>query len=147
MHPMTITGANRNRQLVTVTIGVALALVMGAVLIFGFRLATQMRTNVTALQTASTLQTYPETLSQQLSSLRDRHEARAYAGQALYYFKTTVKSFDTQLEALAAGGYLESADLKQALLLWRQYGPVINPVVNFTGQAYIDSDAGSSFSK
>ena len=145
---MTITGANRDRQLVTVTIGVALALVMGAVLIFGFRLATQMRTNVTALQTASTLQTYPETLSQQLSSLRDRLEARAYAGQALADLKTTVKSFDTQLEALAAGGYLESADLKQALLLWHQYGPVINPVVNFTGQAYIDSDdAGSSFSK
>jgi two-component system, chemotaxis family, sensor kinase CheA len=145
---MNVTGANRNRQLVTVTIGVALALVMGAVLIFGFRLATQMRTNVMALQTASTLQTYPETISQQLNSLRDRLEARAYASQALADLKTTVNSFDTQLEALAAGGHLQSADLKQALLLWHQYGPIINPVVNFTGQAYIDSeDAGSSFSK
>jgi len=33
-------------------------------------------------------------------------------------------------------------------VLWHQYSPVINPVVNFNGQAYVDSDdAGSSFSK
>ena len=56
---------------------------MGAVLIAGFRLATQMRANITALQTASMLQTYPDAISQQLNSLRDRLEARAYAGQAL----------------------------------------------------------------
>ena len=42
-----------------------------------------MRTNITALQTASTLQTYPAAISQQLNSLRDRLEARAYSGQAL----------------------------------------------------------------
>ena len=43
-------GKDRNRQLVTVGIGTVLALVMGAVLIAGFRLATQMRANITALR-------------------------------------------------------------------------------------------------
>jgi two-component system chemotaxis sensor kinase CheA len=144
---MNVAGADRNRQLVTVGIAAMLTLVMGAVLILGFRLATQMRASVTGLQTASMLQTYPDTISQQLNSLRDRLEARAYAGQALADLKTTVKKFDQELEQLGAG-HVQSAELDQALLLWHQYGPVINPVVSFVGQAYVDSDdAGSSFSK
>jgi two-component system, chemotaxis family, sensor kinase CheA len=145
---MNVAGADRNRQIVTVGIGAMLTLVMSAVLILGFRLATQMRASVTGLQTASMLQTYPDAISQQLNSLRDRLEARAYAGQALADLKTTVKKFDHELEQLGAGGYIQSPELDQALLLWHQYSPVINPVVDFTGQAYVDSEeAGSSFSK
>ena len=76
---MNVAGADRNRQLVTVGIGAVLTLVMTGVLIFGFRLATQMRASVTGLQTASMLQTYPDAITQQLNSLRDRLEARATA--------------------------------------------------------------------
>ena len=142
------TGTDKNRHLLTVGIGAILVLTMGFVLIFGFRLATQMRASVQGLQTASTLQTYPETITRQLNALRDRLEARAYSGQALADLKVTVKKFDKELEALGAGGYLQSQELDQALLLWHQYGPVVNPVVDFQGQAYVDSDdAGSSFSK
>jgi two-component system chemotaxis sensor kinase CheA len=141
-------GVDRNRQLVTVGIGAVLTLVMSGVLIFGFRLATQMRASVTGLQTASMLQTYPDAITQQLNSLRDRLEARAYAGQALADLKSTVTHFNRELEQLGVGGYLQSSELDQALVLWHQYGPVINQVVNFNGQAYVDSDdAGSSFSK
>jgi two-component system chemotaxis sensor kinase CheA len=141
-------GVDRNRQLVTVGIGAVLTLVMSGVLIFGFRLATQMRASVTGLQTASMLQTYPDAITQQLNSLRDRLEARAYAGQALADLKSTVAHFNRELEQLGVGGYLQSSELDQALVLWHQYGPVINQVVNFNGQAYVDSDdAGSSFSK
>jgi len=145
---MNVAGADRNRHLITVGVGAMLTLVMGTVLILGFRLATQMRASVTGLQTASMLQTYPDAITQQMNSLRDRLEARAYAGQALADLKATVKKFDHELEQLGAGGYLQSPELDQALLLWHQYQPVVDPVVNFTGQAYVDSDeAGSSFSK
>ena len=141
-------GVDRNRQLVTVGIGAVLTLVMSGVLIFGFRLATQMRASVTGLQTASMLQSYPDAITQQLNSLRDRLEARAYAGQALADLKSTVTHFNRELEQLGVGGYLQSSELDQALVLCHQYGPVINQVVNFNGQAYVDSDdAGSSFSK
>lgn len=143
-----VAGVDKNRHLFTVGLGALLTLTMGFVLIFGFRLATQMRASVLGLQTASMLQTYPDAITRQLNSLRDRLEARAYAGQALADLKGTVKKFDKELEALGAGGYLQSQELDQALLLWHQYGPVINPVVDFQGQAYVDSDdAGSSFSK
>ena len=145
---MNLAGKERSRQLVTVGIGTVLTLVMGAVLIAGFRLATQMRANITALQSASMLQTYPAAMTQQFNALRDRLESRAYAGQALADLKTTVARFDSELDKLSTGGSIQSPELDQALLLWHQYGPVVNPVVQFNGQPYVDSDdAGSSFSK
>src|SRR5262245_61656848 len=97
---MNLSGADRSRQLVTVGVGTLLLLVMGGVLIAGFRLATQMNANVTALQTASTLQTYPSTIAAQLNSLRDRLEARAYAGQALADVRATTDKFSKEMKAL-----------------------------------------------
>src|SRR4029453_1989808 len=97
---MNLSGADRTRQLVTVGIGTLLLLVMGGVLIAGFRLATQMNSKVTALQTASVLQTYPNTIASQLTSLRDRLEARAYAGQQLADLRSTVERFDQEMKQL-----------------------------------------------
>jgi two-component system chemotaxis sensor kinase CheA len=143
---MNFSGADRTRQLITVGVGTLLMLVMGGVLIAGFRLATQMNASVTALQTASVLQTYPNTIAAQLNSLRDRLEARAYSGQALADVRATVERFDRDLKQLGEVG--RSAQFDQALVLWRQYGPVVNPVTDFNGQPYVDSDeAGSSFSR
>jgi signal transduction histidine kinase len=142
---MNFSGADRTRQLVTVGVGTLLLLVMGGVLIAGFRLATQMNTSVTALQTASALQTYPNTIAAQLNSLRDRLEARAYAGQALADIRATVDRFDKEMKQL--GDFSTSQQVQQALSLWQQYGPVVDPVVDFTGQPYVDSDdQGSGFS-
>jgi signal transduction histidine kinase len=94
------------------------------------------------------LQTYPATMSQQFNALRDRLEARAYAGQALADLKTTVQHFNSELAKLSDSGVVRSTELEQALLLWHQYEPVVNPVVDFTSQPYVESDdAGSSFSK
>ena len=145
---MSLAAADRRRHLVTAVIGTVLMLVMGTVLLLGFRFATQMRTNITALQTASTLQTYPEELSHQLNALRDRLEVRAYSGQALADLQSTVKRFDRELRTLSASVDPDSPQLGHALLLWHQYAPVLDPVVNFNGQPYVDSDtAGSSLSR
>ena len=141
---MSLAGTERRRQLVTAGIGTALTLVMGAVLVMGFRLATHMRADISALQTASTLQTYPEEISHQLNSLRDRLEVRAYSGQALADLQTTVKRFDSELKQMNASGEVDSPQLGRALLLWHQYGPVLDPVVAFNGQPYVDSDSGGS---
>jgi two-component system chemotaxis sensor kinase CheA len=141
---MNFSGADRTRQLVTVGIGTLLLLVMGGVLIAGFRLATQMNAKVTALQTASVLQTYPNTIATQLTSLRDRLEARAYAGQQLADLRATVERFDQEMKLLSAS---RTATVDQASALWAQYQPVVDPVIDFTGQPYVDSDeTGSSFS-
>ena len=145
---MSLAGTERRRQLLTASIGTALMLVMGLALIWGFRLATHMRANIIALQTASTLQTYPEEISHQLNALRDRLEVRAYSGQALADLQANVKRFDQELRALSAVVDADSSQLGHALLLWHQYAPVLEPVVSFNGQPYVDSDtAGSSLSR
>jgi two-component system chemotaxis sensor kinase CheA len=139
---MNVSGADRNRQLVTVGVGTLLMLVMAGVLIAGFRLATQMNANVSALQTASALQTYPETIVAQLNSLRDRLETRAYSGQALADLRNTVEKVDREMKQL--GEFSHSPQFEQAQKLWLQYSPVLDPVVDFTDQPYADSDEEGS---
>ncbi|MGC1730364.1 MAG: Hpt domain-containing protein, partial [Steroidobacteraceae bacterium] len=146
---MTLTGAERRRQLATAGIGTVLTLVMGAVLVLGFRLATQMRANIAALQAASALQNYPDDIAQQLAALRDRLETHAYSGQALADLQGTVKRFNQELRELesSGGGTAAAPQLGRTLELWQQYRPVLEPVVSFEGQPYIDSDtAGSTLS-
>src|SRR6202030_2788228 len=112
---MTLAGTERRRrQFVTAGLGTVLTLVMGAVLVMGFRLATHMRADIAALQTASTLQTYPEEIAHQLNTLRDRLEVRAYAGQALADLQSTVKRFAQKLEQLNAAGEIDSPQLARA---------------------------------
>ena len=74
---------------------------MGGVLTAGFRLATQMKDSFAALQVASALQWQPALIAQQLTSLRDRLESRAYAGQTLVDLKDAIETFDRDLEGLA----------------------------------------------
>src|SRR6516162_3972018 len=138
---MTPVGTDRRRQLVTAGIGtVPMLVMMGTVLLFGFRIATHMRANISALQSASALQSYPDEIARQLNTLRDRLEVRAYSGQALADLQATVKRFDHELHQLSASGDTDSPQLGRALLLWHQYTPVLDPVVAFTGQPYVDSD-------
>jgi two-component system, chemotaxis family, sensor kinase CheA len=146
---MTLTGAERRRQLATAGIGTVLTLVMGAALVLGFRLATQMRANIAALQAASTLQNYPDDITQQLQALRDRLEAHVYSGQALADLQGTVKHFNQQLRELeTSGGAGASPQLRRTLQAWQEYRPVLEPVVSFDGQPYVDSDtAGSVLSR
>jgi two-component system chemotaxis sensor kinase CheA len=145
---MSAAGIERRRQLVTASIGTALMVIMGAVLLMGFRLATHMRVEIAALQTASRLQTYPVEIARQLNALRDRLEVRAYSGQALADLQGTVKRFDEDLRELGASGDVDSPQLGRALLLWHEYTPVLEPVTSFAGQPYVDSDtAGSALSR
>ena len=141
---MSVAGSERRRHLVTASIGTALMVIMGAVLLMGFRLATHMRLEIGALQTASRLQTYPVEIARQLNALRDRLEVRAYAGQALADLQGTVKRFDEDLRQLSLSGDVDSPQLGHALLLWHEYTPVIDPVVSFSAQPYVDSDTGGS---
>lgn len=141
---MNVFGVERTRQIATVAVGAVLMIVLGGVLIAGFRLATQVTANVTALQAASALQTYPALLSQHLNSLRDRLEARAYAGQALADLRATAEAFDRDLQKLGKEESSRSQQLQNATEVWKQYGPVLNPVVAFTDQPYVDSDERGS---
>jgi two-component system, chemotaxis family, sensor kinase CheA len=143
---MNVAGADRNRRLITVGAGTALALVMGLALLAGFRLATEIRSSITALQTASELQTYPGVLAQQLTALRERLETREYTGQAHAELAGTVERFNTDIQLLSKRQGMQSPQLQQALQMWQAYSPVLDPVMAFSGEPYVDTDSGSSLS-
>ncbi len=145
---MKFSGTDRTRQVAVVGVGALLTIVMGAVLIFGFRIATRVTSNINALETASVLQTYPVTIAQHLTALRDRLEARAYAGQALADLRSATERFEQELQALGKSDAAASPELTAATQLWKQYGPALAPVLAFNEQPYVDSDdAGSALSK
>jgi signal transduction histidine kinase len=132
--------------MVTAAIGLALTLAMGLVLFFGYRLVTEIRASINALQAASALQNYPEEISSKLSELCDRLEARADSGQALVDLQNTVRRFDHDLGQLSDSGN-DSPQLARAFRLWHQYRSVVDPVVSFKGQPYVDSvTADTTFS-
>ncbi len=144
---MKVTGVDRNRRLITAGAGTALAAVMGLALLAGFRLATQIRSSITALQTASELQTYPGVINQQLTALRERLETREYTGQAHAELAGTVQRFDDDIQQLAKRGDMHSPQLQEALRMWRDYTPVLAPIIAFSGEPYVDTDSGSSLSE
>ena len=144
---MKVAGADRNRRLITAGAGTALALVMGLALLAGFRLATQIRSSITALQAASELQTYPGVIAQQLTALRERLETREYTGQAHTELSGTVDRFNDDIQQLAKRADLQSPQLEEALRMWHAYSPVLAPVIAFSGEPYLDTDSGSSLSE
>ncbi|MGH8229896.1 MAG: hypothetical protein ACREU3_18665, partial [Steroidobacteraceae bacterium] len=143
---MNVFGVERARQATTVGLGLVFAIILGIVLIVGSRLATRVTVDVAALQTASELEAYPSMLDEQLSALRNRLEERTYAAQALANLKTTSASFDHDLARLRTAHLGDSLELTDAVQLWQQYGPVIDPVISFHGEPYVDTDSGSSLS-
>ncbi|MGH8202583.1 MAG: ATP-binding protein [Steroidobacteraceae bacterium] len=142
---MKVAGADRNRRLVTAGAGTFLAVLMGLALLVGFRLATQIRSSITALQTASELQTYPGVIAQQLTALRERLEAREYTGQAHGELAGTVQRFNEDIQLLSKRA--QSPQLQAAVRMWQAYTPVLAPVVAFSGEPYVDTDSGSSLSE
>jgi len=141
---MNVFGAGRSRQLITVAVGALLVIVMGVVLLLGSRMASRLTADVSGLETASELQAYPGILAQQLGSLRDRLEEKAYSGQALADVRTTSEALDRDLRRLGQADLDESSELREATRLWKEYSPVLGPVTAFTGQPYVDTDASGS---
>jgi two-component system, chemotaxis family, sensor kinase CheA len=144
---MKVAGADRNRRMITAGAVTFLAVLMGLALLTGFRLATQIRSSITALQTASELQTYPGVIAQQLTALRERLETREYTGQAHAELAGTVQHFNDDIQALTKRAGAQSPELQSAVQMWQAYSPVLAPVIAFSGEPYVDTDSGSSLSE
>jgi len=116
---------------------------MGLVVLFGYRLVTHIRASINALQAASALQSYPEEISGKISALCDRLETRADSAQALVDLQKTVGRFEQDIGRLSESG-TDSPELPRTLGLWHQYRSMIDPVVSFAGQPYVDSVTGDT---
>ena len=144
---MLLSDTDRNRRVLTAAAGTVLAVVMGLVLIIGFRLATQIRASVGNLQRASELQTYPELISQQLTALRQRLDTLEYTGHVHSELSASVSGFNSDLASLQRQTDLDSSALAGATVLWRNYTPVLAPVLAYAGEPYSDSATNSTLSR
>ncbi len=143
---MQLSGTDRYRRLLAAGAAAAVVAVMALVLIAGFRLATQIRASVGALQTTSELQTYPAIISQQLASLRGQLDTLEYTGRVHSELAASVRNFDADFAAIEPRHDLDPAAIGRAQSLWRSYQPVLAPVLAFSGEPYDDTDTGSSLS-
>jgi signal transduction histidine kinase len=142
---MQFSGSDRNGRLLIAGAAAAIAAVMVLVLIAGFRLATQIRASVGALQRTSVLQTYPAVISQQLTALRQRLGTLEYTGHVHRELARTVRNFNRRLAGVERRN-LDPTAVRHAESLWRNYTPVLAPVLAFSGEPYDDTDTGSSLS-
>lgn len=144
---MLLSDADRNRRLLTAAAGTVLAAVMGLVLIIGFRLATQIRASIGNLQRASELQTYPALISQQLTALRQRLDTLEYTGHVHAELAASVAGFNRDLVSLQHQPGLDPSALGAVTALWRNYTPVLAPVLAYAGEPYSDSATNSTLSR
>lgn len=142
---MQFSGTDRNGRLLIAGAATAIAAVMVVVLIAGFRLATQIRGSVDALQKTSVLQTYPAVISQQLTALLQRLDTLEYTGHVHGELVGAVHDFNERFTAVQNRS-LDAAAIRQAESLWRAYKPVLEPVLTFSGEPYDDTASGSSLS-
>ncbi len=142
---MQFSRSDRNGRLLIAGAAAAIAAVMVLVLIAGFRLATEIRASVAALQGTSVLQTYPAVISQQLTALRQRLQTLEYTGHVHRELTRTVRNFNLRLAAVERRN-LDPAAIRHAESLWRHYAPQLAPVLAFSGEPYDDTDTGSSLS-
>ena len=131
------------RTALLIAIGVLLAAALGTALGTGFRLATRLREDIAAVQTASTLQAYPRELLREVSGLRERLEVRAYVGRSLATLRGSTHDFGVRLRALAAIDH-DPAQLASVQRRWRGYRDELAPVLGFRGEPYVDSDAAAT---
>ena len=144
---MLLSGPDRNRRLLIAAAGMVLAAVMGLVLIAGFRLATQIRASVGTLQQASELEAYPAAISQQLTALRQRLDTLEYTGHVHAELASSVRGFNRDFTALEHQPGLDPAAMHATTLLWRNYAPVLAPVLAYSGEPYSDTATNSSLSR
>ncbi len=123
-----------------------LAAAMSLVLIFGFRLATQIRASVGTLQRASELETYPSLVSQQLTALRERLDTLEYTGHVHAELAASVRGFNRDFAALEHQHGLDPAAMRAATALWHSYAPALTPVLAYAGEPYSDTATSSGLS-
>ncbi|NNM62463.1 MAG: hypothetical protein HKM03_09860 [Steroidobacteraceae bacterium] len=141
---MTAAGNWGSRYILAIGIGAALAVAMGAALLMGFRLATQLHADIGSLQTASALQAYPIEVGRELDSLREHLEVRAYEGNARAALGESVRHFDENFRALQAADHGDAARLDRINTQWRRFHALIDPVIGFHAEPYIDSDTAGT---
>jgi HPt (histidine-containing phosphotransfer) domain-containing protein/PAS domain-containing protein len=137
--------------------GILVVLAFAAVLVPGFKLASSLSNNTTALRLMSEQRRQPDALARALASIQDRLEARGYVDSAVGELRKAMTEFDQALATLtpndSSAGFFSDANaadamrsefaraqLKRLKLEWQDYHKAITPIAAFAGLPYQDTD-------
>jgi len=137
--------------------GILVVLAFAAVLVPGFKLASSLSNNTTALRLMSEQRRQPDALARALASIQDRLEARGYVDSAVGELRKAMAEFDQALTTLtpneSGAGFFSDANaadamrsefaraqLKRLKLEWQDYHKAITPIAAFAGLPYQDTD-------
>ncbi len=125
------------------TIGflVLLMAFIGLVLVPGYRLASQLSADTAALKLVSEQRGQPVAIAKSLLAIRDRLGSRAFVGQAVKDLGGAVQNFEQSLAQLKPSAAGNSAEMRRIDSLWSDYRKALDPVAEFEGLPYRDSDS------
>ena len=138
-----LSGRLRDRA-ATVGFLVLLVAFIGLVLVPGYRLAAQLSADTAALKLASEQRGQPVAIAKSLAAIRDRLGSRAFVGQAVKDLRGAVQAFDQSLAQLRPSAAGQSAELREIESLWTDYRKALDPIAEFEGLPYRDSDAAGT---
>lgn len=124
----------------TLLSAVLIAAIIGTVLVPGYRLARSLAASNAALQLVSEQQSTPELVVREIELLRDRLATRSYVGRTLEELRRLVASYDRALDAVRASDAGSLAEVRRAAEVWAQHRAVLEPLVSFSAQPYVDTD-------
>jgi signal transduction histidine kinase len=135
-----LTGRLRDRA---ATIGFLATLVafIGLVLVPGYQLANQLSADAAALKLVSENRGQPAAIAASLVTIRDRLAVGVYVGQAVKELGASVREFGDAVDRLKHSAAGDSSRLREIEMLWSGYQKSLQPVANFKGLPYRDSDA------
>ena len=131
-------------QAATVSFLVLLVAFIGVVLVPGYRLANQLSADTAALKLASEQRGQPVAIAKSLVTIRDRLGSRAFVGQAIKDLSDAAQNFDRSLAQLKPSAAGNSAELLEIESLWAEYRKTLDPVAQFEGLPYRDSDSAGT---
>lgn len=146
----TMTALGRKRY-AEALVAILFAGALAALLIVGIRSSERLQQDSGALQLASQQLARPDYLGAQLSLIQRAAESRAYLGDSINNLKNAIAAFDTDLGKLTLA-LRDSAPDDAALAVamqklsteWGGYRRQIEPIANFSGSAYRDTQSGST---
>jgi signal transduction histidine kinase len=133
--------ANMRDRAATIGFLVLLMAFIGLVLVPGYRLASQLSADTAALKLVSEQRGQPVAIAKSLLAIRDRLGSRAFVGQAVKDLGGAVQNFEQSLAQLKPSAAGNSAEMRKIDSLWSDYRKALDPVAEFEGLPYRDSDS------
>jgi signal transduction histidine kinase len=121
-----------------------LVVVIGAVLVPGYRIADRLYANTVALRLASMQLGRPAAIAASLGTMRDRLQSGAYIGDTLDDLRNEVRDLDHAFRQLEGSAAANAPELQKARVEWRTFRGRLKPILAFDGLPYRDTDSGGA---